>query len=144
MGRSNALAQLSREHHHVLVLAKRLRETPPGEEREVASEFREFWLTGGEAHLRREEEALIPPYLDSGSSPAMSDRLLDEHRELREQADHIIGRIGEQGACAHCLSQMGELLAAHVRFEEREFFPALEQALPDDALERIGASLSAA
>ena len=35
----------------------------------------------------------------------------------------------------------GELLDAHVRLEEREIFPWIEDAMPEEALERLGRAL---
>jgi hypothetical protein len=35
----------------------------------------------------------------------------------------------------------GELLDAHVRLEERAIFPRIEDAMPEEALERLGQAL---
>ena len=37
--------------------------------------------------------------------------------------------------------RLGELLAAHVRFEERELFPRLEAVLPPEQLAELGGQL---
>jgi hypothetical protein len=36
------------------------------------------------------------------------------------------------------LAAAGELLEAHVRLEERELFPLIEELVPDDELRRLG------
>ena len=36
------------------------------------------------------------------------------------------------------LRELGERLERHIRFEERELFPMIEVALPDDELTQLG------
>lgn len=40
------------------------------------------------------------------------------------------------------LRELGERLESHIRFEERELFPMIEQALPDHELARLGAAVA--
>ena len=42
------------------------------------------------------------------------------------------------------LRELGERLESHIRFEERVLFPMIEEALPVDELERLGAAFARA
>jgi hypothetical protein len=128
MDRPNVLGPLFREHEHVLALAARLRGLASGEEERAAVEFRSFWLREGEAHLQREEGVLPFAAVRAGVPRPLVERLVRGHRQLRQHADHVLGRIDAGGACTGCLAQMGGLLEDHVRLQERELFPALELA----------------
>ncbi|MBI3144595.1 MAG: hemerythrin domain-containing protein, partial [Pseudogulbenkiania sp.] len=76
--------------------------------------FRLQYAAPLEQHFRHEETWLLP-HLDEG----MGARLLAEHQELRELAADPSGNP----------SRLAEALITHVRFEERELFPWLEQNL---------------
>jgi hemerythrin-like domain-containing protein len=143
MKRSDALSALSRDHHHVLVEAKSLRDAEPGREDEVAGRFVEFWAADVEPHLAREEEVLVPPYLAAGGSEDLVRRLRREHAEIREHAEHLRTRLDAAGVCSGCLGRMGDLLHDHVRFEERELFPDVERVLPPGELDAVGERLGA-
>lgn len=143
MRRSSELAPLSREHHQVLLQAMRMKDPAPGSESEVASDFARFWGAEAVDHLAREEDVLIPPYLEAGGSAELVERLRREHAEIREHAQHVLSRIDGPGACGGCLARMGELLHDHVRFEERELFPEIERVLSPAELRAIGERLAA-
>ena len=111
------LRGLSSEHHAALVWARRLRR---GVDREPLAErfAREL-----EPHFAVEERWLAPALVDAGQS-ALATRLLAEHALLRRlvaSEDH---------------AAFAEALFAHVRFEERELFPACER-LPAVVLEAV-------
>ena len=42
------------------------------------------------------------------------------------------------------LRELGERLESHIRFEEPVLFPLIEEALPVDELERLGAAFALA
>ena len=128
---------LSHAHHQALFIAKRLRD-----EREGAREaFVAFWLEQGQPHFRIEEEVLLP---GSGLAGPGSDddvaRMLDEHLEIRRRARRAV----EGEASGDELHQLGVLLTAHVRFEERELFPRIEFELGEQGLEVLAARLAEA
>jgi len=72
-------------------------------------------------HFALEERVLLPALVRAGRAD-LAARTIDEHTDLRV-------------ALASPL-RFAELLEAHVRFEERELFPACEELVPDalDAL----------
>ncbi len=73
-----------------------------------------------EPHFQNEEMNFLPR-LANGGQDALIRRTLKDHEQLRALA--LTAQQGDQ----HALQNFGKLLAEHVRFEERELFPALEQ-----------------
>lgn len=123
MPRTGALLSLSREHHSSLVLARAIRQaTGSGDSATLPAMMKrieEHWRTVLCEHFAREEQLLrlAADAVDAESA----DRILTEHAELRSLA------------CGPCeldlparLCRFGELLAAHVRYEERVLFPQLQ------------------
>lgn len=143
MKRSEALIPLSHDHHHALFVAKLLRDARAGDTPadEAAAAFRSFWLDEGREHFRIEEEVLLP---GSGLEGPASDpgvaRMLDDHLEIRRMAEPVIN--GETDPAA--LSGLGELLTAHVRFEERELFPRIESKLDAPRLQKLARAIAEA
>jgi hypothetical protein len=75
-----------------------------------------------------------------GAAAALGEFLEAEARIVRMLLDHV--RLRAAGAADDLdLAAAGELLDAHVRLEEREVFPGIEDAMPEEALERLGRAL---
>ncbi|MBL8394686.1 MAG: hemerythrin domain-containing protein [Candidatus Accumulibacter sp.] len=126
MQRSAALRALSREHHDALRLAlhagRAARSAAAEPIAAAAAQLRDALAGEIEAHFLREESDLLPGLAATGQS-ALVARTLDEHRRLRQCAASLLPpQAGTLLACA-------ELLQAHVRFEERELFAAIERQL---------------
>ena len=66
-------------------------------------------------------------------------RVRAEHREIRAAAALLA-----DAPSVHAARGVGELLTAHVRFEERTLFPLVEQRLSQGALADLGRALAAA
>lgn len=123
MPRTGALLSLSREHHSSLVIARAARQAAESGDSATLSammqRIEEHWRTVLREHFAREEQLL---HLAADAVDAESTaRILAEHAELRLLA------------CGSCerdvsarLQRFGELLAAHVRYEERVLFPQLQ------------------
>lgn len=142
MKRSPGLEPLSRDHHQALVVGQRLRRASPATAAEARDRFLEFWHSEQVRHFRVEEEVLLPAYAGHGDpGHPLVVRVLVEHVEIRHRADRL-ARAADPSIDA--LRQLGAKLAEHVRLEERELFPLIEAALPDDDLERLTAQLVAA
>ncbi|HEX8977307.1 MAG TPA: hemerythrin domain-containing protein [Solirubrobacteraceae bacterium] len=134
MKRHEALAALSRDHHHALVVAQRLRrasETTATEDRDA---FLAYWHADGQRHFREEEDILLPAYARFGDSeePVLA-RVLVDHVRIRGLADEV----ASDSPGLEALHALGEQLSAHVRREERELFPLIEAALPEHELSRL-------
>jgi hypothetical protein len=140
MKRSDELSPLSRDHHQALFAALELSRA---EEREHAADvLTSFMADHGADHFRVEEEILLPAWLagDPGADRSLAERVLTEHLTLRSRA-----RSAAAGTLAlEELREAGELLNAHVRFEERVLFAAIEEGLDAGALSRLGAEIDAA
>ena len=140
MKRSPELAPLSRDHHQALEAALRLRRAT-GETLEAAvGHFLEFWGRHGEQHFVIEERLVLPALPDDDAEWAEATRRVRaEHREIRAGAASLADASSVRAARG-----VGELLAAHVRFEERTLFPLVEQRLSPGALADLGRALAAA
>lgn len=139
MKRAEALRPLSREHLVALTVAKKLREAD--DVAAAASAFLEFWEADGQRHFRIEEEVLLPGWALHAEvdRPAVA-RMLEEHLAIRREAlrfDAGKPSLPETHA-------LGDLLHDHVRFEERQLFPMVEEALEETSLDRLAAAIDEA
>lgn len=134
MKRHPALIPLSRDHHHALVIAKRLRAATPQTATDAAQAFLTHWDTEEKIHFRLEEEELLPAYAAYGdpNHPTVV-RMLIDHMLIRRAA-HQIASAGS----LELLHDLGSRLADHVALEEHELFPLIEAALPDAELQTLG------
>jgi hemerythrin-like domain-containing protein len=135
--RSRELHPLSREHHVALEHALRLRGATLDDVAPLTARFLAYFVGEGERHFAQEEQLLLP--VIPGGHAAARERLIADHVEIRDQARALGERLGPADAV-----RLGELLASHIRFEERELFPMLEQRLSPAALADIGRRLPTA
>lgn len=123
MKRTGALQPLSREHHTALTLAKACERAAqagnPENVNAVCQRAINAFASELEPHFLIEEQSLLPLLKNTEAQPLVQ-RTLADHRQLRG----LIGDLKEGNADA--LATFGRCLSAHVRFEERELFPALE------------------
>ena len=125
MPRIGALLPLSREHHTSLVIARDARhaagENSPTSLSAAIERIENHWHSVLAAHFEQEERLI--GIAGGALDPESVARILSEHAELR-----LLG----SGPCelepAVRLRRFGELLNAHVRFEERTFFPQLQSS----------------
>jgi hypothetical protein len=142
MRRSDALAPLSRDHHHALVVAQRLRRADDATAQAARSAFLDFWHADGRRHFEVEEAVLLPAFAprDAAGEEAVR-RVLAEHEDVRARA----ARLQEGGAAdLGALHDLGALLRDHVRHEERVLFGLIEDALPAPELARLAAAVQTA
>lgn len=142
MRRSDALAPLSRDHHHALVVAQRLQRADDATAEAARGAFLDFWHGDGRRHFEVEEAVLLPAFAlrDAAGEDAVR-RVLAEHEDVRARAARL-ERGGE--ADLGSLHELGGLLRDHVRHEERVLFPLIEDALPAPELTRLAAAVQAA
>ena len=142
MKRDPRLATLSREHHHALVIAQILKRALPETAGVARETFLAFWEEDGRTHFRLEEELLLPAYARYGDAHhPLVVRTLCDHVEIRRLADDL---AGDPATPATVLQELGRRLAHHVRMEERELFPLIEDAMPEDALVGLAETLQRA
>jgi hypothetical protein len=141
MKRSAELTPLSRDHHQALTAALQLKraEDPAG----AREHFLGFWRTHGRGHFAIEEEILLPGWIEgsAGADRAAAARVAADHLEIRTRVRRL--ERGD-GVAVDELRELGALLDAHVRFEERELFPAIEADLEAATIARLGAEIAAA
>jgi len=137
--RSEQLAPLSRDHHVALEIALRLRRAEQGDVAAAVARFADYWAEHGADHFEQEERALLPALpLDDVELQAGSVRIRSEHKALRARAQEVLADPRDAaGARA-----LGEALDAHVRYEERELFPLVEERLDGDALDALGRAIA--
>lgn len=125
MKRPPHLLDLSRDHHHALVLAKRAATAAAnGTEGEVVAAL-EATVRAFEAdlapHFEIEERHLLPP-LDAAGEIELVRRTLADHERLRSllsSAEDPRSRLRE----------FARRMRQHVRFEEQQLFPVAEARL---------------
>lgn len=127
--RHETLKPLSRDHHHGLLLSWKLRtglqkHVDPARMMAYCQIFHAEHLV---PHFNLEEEAVFPIL---GEEHELVKRALAEHRRLTRLF------TGTEDP-AILISQIEEELEAHIRFEERVLFNAIQMAATEEELERI-------
>lgn len=118
MKRHIALEPFSRDHNEALIAARNLLETRPG----VAETFKQLWESELQDHFKQ-EELLLGPLLDETTLA----RLQSEHDQIFLQ----------KLVLPESARELGALLKAHVRWEERELFPWIEAHSSQEQLEAL-------
>ena len=86
---------------------------------------------------------LLPAFAGHGDPhhPLIA-RVLCDHVEIRHRAEVVLD--DDASTTVDDLHELGGLLADHVRVEERELFPLIEQAMPADDLAVVASALEQA
>lgn len=141
MKRHPSLVRLSHDHHHALVEARRLGRGAAGEEAERCASlagFLRFFSTETIRHFREEEERLFPALV--GADGAGSDLLVQallEHQRIHALVGRLERGLREGETDAITMRELSELLIAHVRLEDRQLFPLIEEVVSEEALSRL-------
>jgi len=141
--RSRQLKPLSSEHHQALLVAFQLKKGLAGHP-ESAGAPKD--LPGLLSLARRYEDALLRTHtraeeelLGAHLSEADMRRLRGEHQELLRLMETAKSSGPPEQRAA--LMAFADLLERHIRWEERDLFPACEAAMTEDALTVVGAEL---
>jgi hemerythrin-like domain-containing protein len=149
--RHPALRDLSDDHHHGLVHARRLvkaAECAQGSgggaasDVQVAQEFLQFFEEHTRAHFREEEEVLLPAFANYGD-PAQEPivQMLVQHVHINRLVRQLASEVCDGKPLGETMHSVGTLLQGHIRLEENVVFPIIEQAMPEDALDALGREL---
>jgi hemerythrin-like domain-containing protein len=132
MKRHPALVPLSHDHHHALVEARRLRRAADSPESvAVATAFLRFFADDTVRHFREEEELLFPSVVEFEEARELLVQALLEHQRLHALTAQLQHSVTTGGAVDDLMRELGDLLEAHVRLEERQLFPLIERLLKD-------------
>lgn len=136
--RHPALIPLSHDHHEGLIAAQRLKRGAPAYRDcdDAGASIILLWERELDFHFQQEERQLFG--LETGNNLAsMIRQALDEHAEMRSMVDACrAGAVDDE-----LVRRLGALLERHIRFEERTLFPALQEHLSAEELERIGEAI---
>lgn len=143
MKRHRALVSLSHDHHRALVEARRLRGVVERSDLSAgAATFLDFFANETVRHFREEEDLVFPTVVDFAEAREPIVQALLEHQRLRARAALLRHRPNGGSEMAEIMRDLGELLEAHIRHEERSLFPLIEALLDETALAQIELSLS--
>jgi len=113
-----------------LIQARSLRQTADLDREDrvrAIAEFVDAWRSEIRPHFDDEERLLLPLVCSS----ALRDRLLDEHATLRGLAERCEREPEVAASDAELVRQLGVKLHDHIRWEEREFFEAVQRDQPE-------------
>lgn len=134
--RHESLKPLSRDHYMGLVAAQHLLKSAAkdaAERRAAVAEFVDHWRQEISPHFE-DEQRLLGPLLDE----PQQERLHAEHDSLRELAEEARAHRHQVDPGADFVTRLGSTLNEHIRWEERELFPAVERTTSPADLARLG------
>ena len=135
MKRHSGLVPLSRDHHHGLVLARRLilgrstnpRADWPADKAQQAARLVAFFESDLRRHFEIEEAHVFPAAArDLRDGPGRTRALIAEHEVMRGMVRDLVA--DPTARLAERLTAFGELLEAHIHTEERILFEQMQAA----------------
>jgi hemerythrin-like domain-containing protein len=135
MKRHDALIPLTHDHHHALAQARRLRlatAAGPEERTAVAGEFIDFFGRDTLVHFRKEEEIIFPLVVEEREAEAPLARLMMEHLRIHALVRRLAAEVEDGDPRPATLDGLSNILETHIRFEEKTFFPLVENLVPSD------------
>jgi iron-sulfur cluster repair protein YtfE (RIC family) len=135
--RNSNLVPLSREHHYGLLFCWKIKQ---GLAKNASLETMRdyvlyFWETGLQEHFIAEEDLLLNIL---PANDVQRNKVLKEHEKVRQLIDRIETKAEFSEAVFETLHGY---LNDHIRYEERTFFPYLEQQANQEQLAKIGKNL---
>jgi hemerythrin-like domain-containing protein len=142
--RHDSLIPLTHDHHHALAQARRLHDVSKLEDltqrRNLANDFLNFYFGRALRHFHEEEELFFAPLVDHPEAKDLVARAVGEHLRLHALVRTVKRQLLEGEADQDILNQISALLTEHVRWEERDLFPLIEQLIPDEELRDLATS----
>jgi hemerythrin-like domain-containing protein len=129
--RSKQLAPLSREHHETLLFAWKIeRGIKYGVSNKIIADYCNwFWQDELKDHFKKEEESLITVL---PVDHPMIAKMLDDHEAIEASIKELTEHPSQYG-----LERLAHIVACHVRYEERELFPYVEQVASVEQLDNV-------
>ena len=95
----------------------------------------EFFDAEAISHFREEEELLFPLLVEvSATVPDLLQRVLVEHIQIHCLVRRLRLDLKSSTVGAGIMLEVGERLEAHIRLEEKQLFPLIEQVVPASML----------
>ncbi len=139
MKRHPSLVPLSKEHHDALILAqlvkknapvyKGLPETVEGKKDYALAMFCNHLLP----HFKKEEAILQQVEGCHQSIDRLAGIIIEEHKELVV----LFSQLESDPDTASVLDKTGYLLESHIRKEERELFPLIQEYCSEEILQQL-------
>jgi hemerythrin-like domain-containing protein len=135
--RNPHIVKLSKDHHFTLLFCWKIRNglKLEAEPSRIKKYIQYFWKHHMQPHFREEETILFVPVKDEAVK-----RALKEHAGIAQQINEL---NGAEHVSSNQLLTLADMVDNHVRYEERELFPHLEEILTEEQLESIGKQISA-
>ena len=135
MKRSEHIIELSRDHHVGLLFCWKIRQ---GINKNITTErmvqyIDYFWHNNLKNHFDEEETCLFILKDDSKCLIA-----IEEHKAIETLIKYILNT----NVSYENLSALADMVDNHIRYEERDLFPYLEQTIPPAELEIIGKKIA--
>ncbi len=129
MKRHEALVQLSRDHHFGLLLCWKLKE---GLKKDISVERMSkyivlFYEQNLKPHFAEEEETI---FLILGNAHPLIEEAISQHRELEKM-------ISDGFETPEQIQTFRDLLELHIRTEERQIFPEIENTATEEELQNL-------
>ncbi len=144
MQRHSSLISLSREHHAALILARLLQKNAPAyktlptvTEGKAVYAFK-FYNDELINHFEQEEKILSLVKGTDKNMDILIESIFDEHRQLHQLFKKMEGQKNPEDH----LNETGVLLEKHIRKEERELFPLMQELCNQEQLSAIEKILS--
>lgn len=144
MKRHPSLIPLSRDHHGALILARLLqKDAPPykglpsdtlGKAEYALKFYREELIE----HFA-EEEKIIP--IIHGINPEL-DQLMKEMEKEHLELHELFGSIDKHPDLAIHLDELGRTMEVHIRKEDRQIFPMIQDSCSEEVLNQIAETLN--
>ena len=139
MKRHEALAPLSREHHAALILAQLIKKGAPvykglptdAEGKTIyAINFYKHDLV---LHFSKEEAILEKVKHTDAAIAKLTEEIIAEHTELKNRFLSLTAATEK----ATALDELGYMLEAHIRKEERVLFPLIQEHCSEEILSHL-------
>ena len=138
--RNENIVPLSQDHHLSLLFGWKIRQGLKGEidVNRIVDYVHYFEDVHLLPHFKEEEELLFNPYKEH----ELVQKGLHDHETIKNIVERLYAEHYKQQKI-DLLNLLADTVEAHVRFEERELFPALEQIVEPEKLQEVGAALTA-
>jgi hemerythrin-like domain-containing protein len=138
MLRDPSLIPLSHQHHNGLALCVLIRralakDAQTEEVNRLAKRAVDRFELEMVNHFGLEERLLFPAVREHMGPLPLVDRLIGEHREIERMVDGL-----RAAASPALLEGFCSLLTRHIRTEENELFPSIQEGLPRELLDSLG------